>query len=146
MKNKITDERIELSKTSTKAQAFDVVLMYLIYSLLSNIFINKVSLMQIIDKISILFLMVAFVLIVNFYKRNYISFSELSLKKITVISTLLSTIVLTITMSFENYLKYSDKYSGIFDFGFMGVVIIFFIQILVYFGIIYYLLYKKEGR
>ena len=145
MKSKIIDERIELSKTKLKAKAFDLVIKFIFISILADMFIVKASWIDIIDKLSIAFLMIAFNLIANFYKGNFVSMPELPMKSIRLISTVLSALAITIPLSVKNYLQYADKYSGIFNIGFIGVVIIFFIQFLMFFEVLYFFLIKDDS-
>ncbi|MCR8969601.1 DUF6773 family protein [Facklamia sp. 7083-14-GEN3] len=144
MKNNILDERIELSKISIKAKAFDLVIKFLFVSMVADLFINKGSWIQIIDKLSIIFLMLAYERIANFYKRNFISLPELPTRTIRLISTILSAIAITIPLSVKNFLEYGEKYSGVLDTRFIWIVIIFFIQFLIYFGVLYFFLIKED--
>ncbi|WP_025730658.1 DUF6773 family protein [Atopobacter phocae] len=145
MKNNIVDERIELSKTSTKAEAFNLIVVFLFISILADIFIIKASWIQIIDKLSIMFLLVSYNMIANFYKSNFVSMPELKVHFIRLISMVLSAVTVTIPLSVKNYLEYGEKYSGIFDIAFIWVVVLFFIQFLIFFGILYLFLIKEDN-
>ncbi len=144
MKKKIKDERVELSKLQVYKEILYIVIMVLSLSLFQKLIVYRQGIEMYIDEIICLAIIILYLFIRNLWLGNLIRISETVNKKVILLSTILSSIALTFNFSVNNYVSYSDKYSGIFDGLFLSTVLFFFIQMFVICGIAFYFIVRKE--
>lgn len=131
MKNKIHDERIEKSKLEVKNEAIYMISFILLVSIIRNVFMLKLPISNYITEMFILGAIWIYVFIRNLWLGNLINVAETVNKKVILLCTIVSSIILTMTFAVNNFNLYSSKYSGVFDRLFWAAILVMFIQMFI---------------
>ncbi len=146
MNKKIKDERIELSKLKVYKEVMFVLLTVLLISLFEQIFIYNKGIESYIRELVFFLLIIVYIFLRNLWLGNFIGVSETINKRVIVLSTIVSSIASTLIFSVNNYMTYISKYTGLTDWHFLGTVLIFFIQMVIIFSVVFYLIGKQEAK
>lgn len=146
MKNKIMDERIELSKLKVHKEVLYVVITVLLLSIFQKTIIFKQDLNSLTAEIVCLSVTVLYLFLRNLWLGNFLNISETVNKKVIIISSFVSAFGATFIFAINNFTTYKDKYTGIFDFLFWTAVLIMFVQMIFITGIGFYFVGKTEMK
>ncbi len=146
MKTKVKDERIEAAKLSVYKEVTYVLLAVVAVSLFEKAIVFHQGIDGYIRELVFLAAIVLYIFIRNLWLGNIVSIAETVNKKVVALSATITSVAGTLLFAINHYATYTEKYTGLSDGFFWGTVMIVFVQMLVVFGVGFYLIGQQEAK
>ena len=146
MKNKIIDERIEMTTNKIYKEAFFVLATLLLAAICYKAYIKSMVLETYLSEVCILLITVIYIAVREMMNGNgLISISKRG-KLFSLSAVFLLSGVITIITGIRNYSQYADKYNGILDIHFIAVLLVCFLSSSVFLSVFYCFFYKLHQK
>lgn len=147
-KNKIRDERIEITTNKIFKETFFIIVTLLLVEIFYKSYIKNMSVETYLREVCILVIAVIYIAVREMMNGNgLISISRRG-KLFNLAAVFLLSCIITVSNSIRNYSRYADKYDGILDIHFIAVVLVSFISSVIFLSGCSWILYKlhKIGK